>query len=385
MTAAPATQRMVRPEGRNLTLDFFRGFALIIILINHMPNNPWYWVTPSRFAVSDATEVFVFISGFVSALSFGRFFERAGWGRGSLKVASRFIQIYAAHLLMFGVLVLVCLAGNRAGIGPDYIQELNLRYALDNPEAALQGLVTLTYVPNYFDILPMYMVVLLLIPVFIFLARVHKALAIAFSIGLYALTWLADIKLTADIVDGRPWFFNPFAWQMVFFTGFAFGAGYIKVPKANTPLLLFCGALMLLSGWFEFCTTFYQWPSLMSWKAHWWQLLDKSNLGLLRYVHLLAAAYLVCHLFKVSAASLSRRPISWVTRLGQQSLFVFVASMILSYVAGMALDYWGREWLAVAMVNICAIGALLFSAKLISYLTKRTPATMAVRAPVVGM
>ena len=55
---------------RDLRLDFFRGSAMFIILFAHTPGNPWTLWIPARFGFSDATEMFVFCSGFASALAF---------------------------------------------------------------------------------------------------------------------------------------------------------------------------------------------------------------------------------------------------------------------------------------------------------------------------
>src|SRR3546814_19245199 len=43
--------------------DFFRGVAMLIIFVAHVPDNPWAGFIPARFGWSDATEMFVFCSG----------------------------------------------------------------------------------------------------------------------------------------------------------------------------------------------------------------------------------------------------------------------------------------------------------------------------------
>jgi hypothetical protein len=48
---------------RDPRLDFFRGLAMFIILIAHVPSNWWTLWIPARFGFSDATEIFVFCSG----------------------------------------------------------------------------------------------------------------------------------------------------------------------------------------------------------------------------------------------------------------------------------------------------------------------------------
>ncbi len=59
---------------RDPRLDFFRGIAMFVILIAHVPGN---WLTlwiPARFGFSDATETFVFCSGMASAIGVLRTF-----------------------------------------------------------------------------------------------------------------------------------------------------------------------------------------------------------------------------------------------------------------------------------------------------------------------
>ena len=66
-------------SARDPRVDFFRGLAFLIIFIAHVPAN---WLTkwiPARFGFSDATEMFVFMSGYAAGIAFGGVFLRAGW------------------------------------------------------------------------------------------------------------------------------------------------------------------------------------------------------------------------------------------------------------------------------------------------------------------
>ena len=58
-------------SGRDPRLDFYRGLAMFIILVAHIPVNAWAGWIPARFGFSDATEIFVFCSGMASAIAFG--------------------------------------------------------------------------------------------------------------------------------------------------------------------------------------------------------------------------------------------------------------------------------------------------------------------------
>ena len=77
------------PTVRDPRLDFFRGIAMFIILIAHIPGNAWGRWIPARFGPSDATEMFVFCSGFAAAIAFGGTFARRGFWMGVGRVLFR--------------------------------------------------------------------------------------------------------------------------------------------------------------------------------------------------------------------------------------------------------------------------------------------------------
>src|SRR6056297_575763 len=142
-----------RPRDRRL--DFFRGVAMFIILIAHIPRDWWALWIPARFGFSDGAEMFVFCSGMASALAFGGLFASHGFLTGTARVAFRIWQIYWAHIALFITTLLVLLIANELQETKDYVLALNLRHFTENVEQNLLALMTLTYVPNYFDMLPM--------------------------------------------------------------------------------------------------------------------------------------------------------------------------------------------------------------------------------------
>jgi hypothetical protein len=356
---------------RNLQLDFFRGIALIIIFINHMPDNPWFWYTPSRFGLSDAAEMFVFLSGFASAIAYGRSFDRAGLWLGSVRVLHRCGQIYAAHVASFLLMAVICVLGNRWTLGADYIQRLNIAYFFDNTQQAVIDIFSLAYVPNYFDILPMYLVLILWMPLVWALSRLHIVLALSFSVLIYYAAWQYGWELTADPTTGRPWYFNPFNWQLMFFTGFALGEGWIRVPDKHRGLMLICAIIVSVSIPLGHEATYGQMAFWGELRARLEPFLDKSHLGLLRWVHLLALAYLMNQLFKWKPQWLTMGLPVWIIRMGQQSLPIFLCCMSLSYVGGIALDWLGRDATSIAMINLAGIGLMLATAKVLAWLDRK--------------
>jgi len=174
---AAATPTSATPVGgqrvRDPRLDFYRGIAMLIIFTSHAPNNFWGDWIPGRFGFSDATEIFVFCSGMASAIAFGTSYDRRGWVLGTARVLFRCWQVYWAHICLFFALLFMVIAIDTGGFEKIYVNSLALQVFLNNTREALFGLLTLTYVPNYFDILPMYLVILAMMPVMYALARVH--------------------------------------------------------------------------------------------------------------------------------------------------------------------------------------------------------------------
>src|SRR4051812_17257325 len=50
-------------SGRDVRIDVLRGLALLVIFVDHVPQNPLSAFTPQALGLSDAAEAFVFMSG----------------------------------------------------------------------------------------------------------------------------------------------------------------------------------------------------------------------------------------------------------------------------------------------------------------------------------
>ncbi len=365
--AAPG--RPVR-KARDLRLDFFRGLAMIIILINHITDNPWTLWTPSRFGFSDATEIFVFCSGIASALAFGVLFTRAGFWLGTVRVIHRIWQVYWVHLGIFFVGLLAMLLLNQSGWFPrDEVGALNLYPFLRNTGPNFIGLMTLTYVPNFFDVLPMYIAILAMIPAMILIARIDVRLAILCSLTLWVTAQAGWLEIPAEwwFANGstRAWFFNPFAWQLVFFTGFALASGWLPAPPVKRELVWVAVAIVVLTVPFAWYKTIGWLPAVQAWRHDWAILYDKTHFGLLRYVHFLALAYLGFVLAGPKGANLTARAgmarvTAVVSLIGTQSLGVFAVSMVLARVLGAFLRLYEFSFAATVAINL--IGLLVIYA-----------------------
>jgi len=378
----PATPKpSVPPAGtRDLRLDVARGIAMFIILIAHIPNDPWANWIPARFGFSDATEIFVFCSGMASAIAFGGAFLNRGWWMGTARTGYRLWQVYWAHIGLFFFVAMSMAALDLYGtFDKSYVSGLNLQHFFEAPETVIVALFTLTYVPNYFDILPMYLGVLALMPFLMLLVmRVSVHAAMLCSVAIWLAANFGFLPLPAEPWSDRQWFFNPFGWQLLFFTGFAFMRGWLPAPRISAGLIWLSVAFLVLGApfgsWKVFLWVDAAHPGLGDWIRSTYpltaELRDKTEFGLLRYLHFLAIAYLAYaavgengRRLHASGDGIGARFWRWlmtqIVKVGQQSLAVFVFSMAVARLIGVAFDELGRSIGVVAAGNLIGFGMLI--------------------------
>jgi len=358
-------------QARDIRLDFYRGLAMFIILMAHTPHNPFTLWIPARFGFSDATEIFVFCSGMASSIAFGKVFAERGWAMGAARIGYRVWQVYWAHICLFFAVAATVSTLNATGLfARDYVGQLNLYPFFKNAQTMLPSLLTLRYVPNYFDILPMYLAILAMVPLVMALSRLSLWLVAGLVLALWMGAQLQWLELPAEPWSARPWFFNPFGWQLVFFTGFALMRGWIPAPPVNRRLIVLAAVVVVVIVPLAYFRIIREVDAIRHWRSEYNYLIWKSDFGILRYVHFLALAYLAWVVAGPGGARLKADPrgrigeawqmvLSWILKVGQQSLAVFVFSMWLARLLGLTLDLAGHTTLAVWAVNIFGLGALV--------------------------
>ena len=351
---------------RDVRLDFFRGLAMFIIFVAHVPGNRWADFLPRAIGPSDAAEWFVFCSGLASAVAFGKVFEQQGWWLGTGRILHRVWQLYWCQIAVFLTVAGLSVAATD-WLERDYVAALNITRFFTETEAGLLHLLTLTYVPNLFDILPMYMVLLLFVPVVAGLYRVRPWLGLAFPPALYLAARAFDWNLPAEWWSDRPWFFNPFTWQLLFFTGFALGRGWIHRPAFTAPWLTLAAAVLFVLFLLNFdpIWTNVGWLHTLS-DAHLW-MIDKTDFGPARYAHVLAMAFVGLALLDRRREVLRWRGFEPIVKVGQQTLPVFLSTIVLSWSAGMFLDVSGRTALTFAVANLAGFALMIGVAHLTAY------------------
>lgn len=353
---------------RDPRVDLFRGLALVAIFIDHVAGNWLSRITPSAMGLSDAAEYFVLLAGFSAALAYGAVIDRRGLVTGSAQVVARIWKLYTAHLGLF-VFTAVAVAVMAVRFGnPLYYEHVALVPFFQDPANAIWQTAALVFLPNYLDILPLYIVLLAMVPALWVTARVAPALALVASGALYGAAWYFDLSLP-NLATGGVWFFNPFAWQLLFTIGLVAGDATLKgVSLPRGPLLLVLAVGIVLLG----LVNSAPWSIIPGLEGlalpDLWRLdPDKTNLSPWRLAHALSLAYLVARFVPRDAGWMKSAIGRALDDCGRQSLPLFCLGVILSLAGTMVLFEIGRDWPMQLMVNLVGIGLLLIAGRVLQW------------------
>jgi hypothetical protein len=200
-------------------IDFWRGFALITIFINHIPGIFFESFTHRNISISDSAELFVFLAGWALFLTSEGGKTRKSTGRVLSRLGGRAISIYAAQILISSIAIATLAVAARMLQNPLLLEWHNAAAAFYDPIPAQIGLVALTYQLGYFDILPLYVVLMLSAPIVVLIHRYATRLLFPISLLIYFVALVFRISIPSWPTEGH-WFFNPLSWQLVFVLGF---------------------------------------------------------------------------------------------------------------------------------------------------------------------
>ncbi|HKJ63015.1 MAG TPA: OpgC domain-containing protein [Hyphomicrobiales bacterium] len=359
---------------RDPRLDFFRGVAMFLILIAHTPGNWWVNWIPARLGFSDAAEIFVFCSGMASAIAFGKIFEQQGMLMGTARIMHRVWQVYWTHIALFFAVVteLILIDKWLSPVEHAYSGTYNLAIFFENIRDCIFGLLTLTYVPNYWDILPMYLVILALVPIVMLLRRLNPYAPFVFMATLWALAGLRYLDLPAEPWSDRRWFFNPFAWQLLFFTGFAFIRGWLPKPPIRKDWMIV--AVIVIIASIPLSQHYLLWDIKPIQDIRQWlqPVITKTEFGLFRYLHFLALAYLGYSIATRLGDRMSGLVVDLARKVGQQSLAVFASSLFIAQILGTLVHLVGVNNFSVFIMNMVGFASLIGVAYVVSWF-KSTP------------
>ncbi|MFK8332394.1 OpgC domain-containing protein [Pseudomonas sp. BJa5] len=372
-------------NGRDHRIDFFRGLALIFIFWDHIPGNPLANLTVRNIGFSDAAEIFVFLAGYAAVLAYGKIALRDGWLVASVRILRRAWVLYVVHIFLLVLLMGIVFVANNHVETRDMIQEMGLYYFLSNPQQALVDELLLRFKPNLMDPLPLYILLLLGLPL-VLPAMLRKVeYVVGLSVALYLLAPMFQWNLAAQ--EGGVWFFNPLAWQLLFILG---GAAAIHSQRAQTaetrpawrqPLFIGAAAYLLVCAAIALS---WRWPAvhdalMPKQLAEWLYPISKTNLSPARLLHFLALAYCTAKLLPRGA---------WVEgwlaqqscRMGRYSLEVFCFGVLLAPLADMANALADEHWSMQLLTALAGVGLMVLLAAWLD-LNKRLNKPMPVQVP----
>jgi hypothetical protein len=330
--AAPAITLPAIGE-RELRLDLFRGLALWLIFIDHLPPNLLTWFTIRNYGFSDATEIFIFISGYTAAFVYGRAMLESGFVIATARILRRVWQIYVAHVFLFTIFLAEISYVATSFENPLYTEEMGIMDFLKQPDVTIVQALLLRFRPVNMDVLPLYIVLMLALPLILWSMKWKPDVTLGFSVLLYAVTWQYDLYLSA--YPNGFWAFNPLAWQLLFVFGAwcALGGARRMSRILASPVTMWISIAYLAAA---FCVTLTWYvPQLSHFMPkrleQWMYPIDKTDLDVLRFTHFLALAALTVRFLPREWPGLKSPWLRPLILCGQHSLEIFCLGVFLAF------------------------------------------------------
>lgn len=342
---------------RDLRVDFFRGVALWLIFIDHIPGNWIAQFSLRNFALCDSTEVFVLLAGYAAGLAYGRSMDKNGWIFAGADVLRRAWVLYIAHIFLFVVFSAQVSYSATALDRSDYLEEIHIDALADAPYRAMLEALLLHFQPAYLDILPMYIALLVVFAFVIPLLR-WRWLLLLLSGAAYAAARITGYNLSSW--TGGGWYFNPIAWQFLFICGAVLSYRPVRLPGPKRLYDVAAVAIVLVG----LILLWWVWPaadidtSMPLWAVRLLVSVDKQNLHPMRLLSIFAFVWIVVRLVPKGAKWVQSRAAAPFVMCGQHSLAVFCTGIFLSFLGRLAMEEQ-PNWMVQAAVNIVGAAALV--------------------------
>jgi hypothetical protein len=359
---------LLAPAERDLRLDLMRGIGQWMVFLDHIPYDIVSWLTLRNYGFSDAAEFFVFISGYTAGFVYGPAMAYGQYFAATKRLLKRAWQLYVAHIFLFLFFVAQIARAARRFDNPMYGNEYNIFLFLEHPDVMIGQTLMLKFKPVDLDVLPLYIVLVLALPMILYgLVKIPRWTLLASAV-LYVLARMFDWNLPS--FPGGNWYFNPFAWQMLF----VFGAwcGLTKAAEI-APLIKSRAVEILALAWIAFSFLIVMtWhiPALGAlvpqWMIHIIYPIDKSDLDMFRLIHFLALAVVFVRYIPRQWPALHSPILRPLILIGQNSLPMFCLGVFLSFAAHWFLVQIEGDILAQILVSVAGMSIMVGAAWLLS-------------------
>jgi hypothetical protein len=333
-------------------IDFWRGYALIAIFLNHIPGIYYSKFTHANFSVSDSADLFVFLAGWSVRLLAGTGPRQQSMWYLVLRVAGRAMTLYAAQIAITMIAIAILATAAILRDNPLLLEWHNAGAVFHDPVHAHIGLVLVTHQLGYFDILPLYVVLMLMATVIVVIDRVSTYLLMFVSFALYLTVLATQFNLPSWPVPGV-WFFDPLAWQLIFVLGFVMakpeGIGdfvrrnIVAIRWICVPIVIFFFLVVWFNWWHD--PTKVPQPRLFF-------ILHKTYVTPIRLIQFLALIAVFSFAFPYIRRAVPP-VVSFCSLLGRNSLYVFCMGSLLS-LSGQIIRgiYRGNLWVETVLVVV---------------------------------
>lgn len=318
-----------REEKRDLRLDLLRGFAVLVMVVDHLGGASWlYLITGNNTFFTSGAEAFVVISGIVVGIVYGGIARRDGLRAAAVKAWQRAWTLYKLTIVM---------TLGFAMVSDFYKLPWAKGVDISDPFAFTINVIFLRQTYYLADIPLLYTLLMAFAPVGLWLLYRHHTRAMvigSFAVWIFFQYVNKEQILIAPIVGNTT--FHPAAWQLLFFWAMAFGYHRERIYARLSALprwpyfvfstMLFVWLLHLYSTEVKVLTRFY--PGLdMSFIVS--ELFNKSTVApgrILATLIVFQFAYLFCTFFWKPVWAL----VGWFfLPLGQNSLYSYTMHVVI--------------------------------------------------------
>jgi hypothetical protein len=248
-----------------------------------------------------------------------------------------------------------------------YGNEYNIFLFLEHPDVMIGQALMLKFKPVDLDVLPLYIVLVLALPLILWGLVKRPYLTMLGSAVLYVLARVFDWNLPS--FPSGNWYFNPFAWQLLFVFGAWCGlTGAVKIAPLIRSRVVLALALVWIAFSFVIVMTWHV-PMLDAmvpkWLIHIIYPIDKSDLDMFRLIHFLALAVVFVRYIPRSWPMLHSRLLRPLVLIGQHSLPMFCLGVFLSFAAHWFLVQIEGDVVAQILVSVAGMLAMVGAAWLL--------------------
>ena len=332
----PSMKAEIAAREGDLRLSLLLGIAAWFLFLDHVPHNAVSALTLRNFGFSGATDLFVFVGGYIAAILYGKMLLERGFVVAATRIFRRVWQLYAAYVALFVIYINLIGYVARKTAAPEIIHEFNIAGILGHTIRTLIYGLLLQAKPLNLDVLQLFIVLMAFFPIVLFGMMRRPNLTVVGSIALYLAARQFDWNLSS-FPEGR-WYFNPFSWQLLFVLGTWFALmgrrqmrairslQEISILRIATLAYLLFALVITMAGKFPQLGELIPASVLDLFLPN-----DKENLAPYRVLHFLAMAFLFTLVVPRNWRGFQWPILQPIVKCGEEWLAVFCAGVFLSF------------------------------------------------------